>query len=298
MAYAFETLAVTGPQSGVIEVRACVQTLRARGCILSVSTQVALNRPAKLNAMNPEFWRELKQCMDRISVDGDVRAVVLTGGTSRIFTAGLDITAAMTSSAGATGKSKDIGRRALDMHQSILTPQEAITSVEACRKPVIVALHGKVIGGGIDLACACDIRYCTKDAAFIIAEVDAGLAADIGTLQRMPKKIGNDSIMRELALTGRKMDAAEALQIGLVGKVFDDQAACIAAAHETAKVIAEKSPIAVVGTKLSLNYSLDHTSQEGLDHIRWWNMSMLQSEDFKTAAMAQLSKTKPQFAKL
>ena len=256
--------------------------------------QVALNRPTKLNAMNADFWRELKQCMERISDDGDVRAVVLTGGTSRIFTAGLDITPG----AGMSIMSKDVGRRALEMHQNILTPQEAITSVEACRKPVIVALHNKIIGGGIDLACACDIRYCTKDAAFLIAEVDVGLAADIGTLQRMPKKIGNDSIMRELALTGRKMDAAEALQLGLVGKVLDDQAACIAAAHATAKLIAEKSPIAVVGTKLSLNYSLDHTNQEGLDHIRWWNMSMLQSEDFKMAVIAQLKKEKPQFARL
>jgi delta(3,5)-delta(2,4)-dienoyl-CoA isomerase len=184
------------------------------------------------------------------------------------------------------------------MERSIIAPQEGITALERCRKPIIVAMHGAVIGGGIDLATAGDIRYCSADTFFSIAEVKVGLAADVGTLQRLPKVVGNDSVVRELAFTGRRMDAEEARHLGLISKVLPNKTECWNAARATAMEIAKLSPIAILGTKISLTYSRDHTTQEGLDHIRMWNSTMLQSEDFAKAVQAQLKKQQAIFSNL
>jgi hypothetical protein len=140
----------------------------------------------QLNAMNPQFWRDLKDCFETADQDSDVRAVVLTGGESRIFTAGLDLAESFASApkdVDENGAKIDVARKTLRMHSEISTPQESVNAVERCRKPVVIALHSGVVGGGIDLACAADIRYCTEDSFFSIAEVKVGLAADLGTLQ-------------------------------------------------------------------------------------------------------------------
>jgi len=156
--------------------------------------EVALNRPEKLNAMNHTFFLEMKRCFRTASADPEVHCVLIHGGRSRVFSAGLDLNSEMGGGNGNTPgtaaqetKKLDVSRRALRMEKGITEGQEA--------------LHGAVIGGGIDLACACDIRYCTADTFFCIAEVNIGIAADIGTLQRLPNIVGNDSIVRELALT-------------------------------------------------------------------------------------------------
>lgn len=179
-------------------------------------------------------------------------------GTCRLFTAGLDLTA-MTSGEGdgpsVMSDESDVSRKALQMEGLIETPQLGISAFEKCRKPVIAVVDGACIGGGVDLISACDIRYCTKDAYFCIKEVAVGLAADIGTLQRLPKIIGNDGLLRELAYTARKLPAAEAHRVGLVSRVEATRAEAIAAAHETALEIAKFSPVAVLATKVSLNYS-------------------------------------------
>ena len=130
----------------------------------------------------PRFWQDLRSCFRKIDSDSEVRAVVLTGGDSRIFTAGLDLKEAMMSGASAQ-EEEDVGRRSFKMYEHIRLPQEAVSAVEECKKPVVIALHNAVIGGGIDLACACDIRYCTEDAFFSIAEVKVGLAADVGKIR-------------------------------------------------------------------------------------------------------------------
>jgi len=266
--------------------------------------EVALNRPEKLNAMNNQLFMELKQCLSTASTDPDVHCVLLHGGRARMFTCGLDLQSELAGGdgggllGGAEGGKLDVSRRALRMEKGISEYQAAISSLEGCCKPVVVALHSGVIGGGIDLACAADIRYCTEDTFFCIAEVNIGICADIGTLQRLPKIVGNDSTVRELALTGRKMKSAEAKNLGLVGEVFPDLAACVAASRKVCLEIASKSPIGVIGTKASLNYSRDHTVQEGLDHVRLWNVLHLQSEDVKRAVTATLSKKTPTFSRL
>lgn len=279
-AYDFETLnVVQDPESRVLS--------------------VGLNRPKKLNAMNHKMFVELQQCFERVDRDNDCVCVVLHGGSSRLFCSGIDLASELASGGSAFSASdQDVSRKGLKMMNFIDTPQQAMTSVERCKKPVICAMHSGVVGGGIDLATACDIRYCAKDTYFSIAEVKVGLTADIGTLQRLPKKVGNDSIARELAFTGRRMGAEEALKLGLVGKILEDQTSCVEAAMATAKEIAQNSPVAVVGTKVSMNYSMNHTVEEGLEHIKVWNALHLQSEDLMTAVGAQMSKEKPTFSKL
>mmetsp|Transcript_96598 Transcript_96598/g.171761 ORF Transcript_96598/g.171761 Transcript_96598/m.171761 type:complete len:284 (+) Transcript_96598:48-899(+) len=263
--------------------------------------EVAINRPEQLNAFNHAFWVDLKRCMEYASDDPEVRCVIVHGGSCRLFTAGLDLKSELMSSSGLLGVTttdRDVSRKALKMDSSIRLPQEAISSLEHCVKPVIAAMHSGVVGGGVDLVSACDIRYCTEDTWLSIAEVDVGLTADIGTLQRLPKIVGNDSVVRELALTGRKLLAKEAKELGLVGKILPSKDACLEEARQVAKQIASKSPVAVLGTKVSLNFSRDHSVQEGLDHIRQWNSVHLMSDDVKTAATAMMSKSKPTFSKL
>lgn len=263
--------------------------------------EVAINRPEALNAFNNMFFVDLKRCMEQASEDPEVRCVVVHGGNSRIFTAGLDLKSAMTGNSGLLSTSQsasDVSRRALRMDSSIRLPQEAISSIQHCVKPTVVAMHSGVVGGGVDLVSACDIRYCSDDTWMSIAEVNIGLAADIGTLQRLPKIIGNDSVVREMAFTGRRMVANEMKAFGLVSKILPTKEACLVEARTLAREIATKSPVALVGTKVSLNFSRDHSTQEGLDHIRQWNSLHLMSDDVKTAAMATLSKSKPTFSKL
>lgn len=165
---------------------------------------------------------------------------------------------------------------------------------------MVAAVHGACVGGGVDLISGADIRYCTDDAWFQIKEVDVGLAADVGTLQRLPKVVGGQSLARELVFTARKMFSAEALQCGFVSRTFENKESLVAGAVEVAATIASKSPVAVQTSKIALVYSRDHTVEEGLDYMAKMNSLMLQSEDLRIAAMALMSKgeTKPLFSKL
>lgn len=184
------------------------------------------------------------------------------------------------------------------LKQLIPKMQESFSLIERCNKPVIAAMHNGCIGGGIDMSACADIRYCSSDAWFQIKEVDLGLAADLGTLSRFPKVVGNDSLCRELVYTGRKFTAQEAKDVGFVSRIFPDKDAMISASVELAKDIATKSPVAVQGSKNIMVYSRDHSVQEGLNYTVVWNSAMLQSDDCKKAMMAMMSKEKPVFAKL
>lgn len=274
--YKFETLNVTRPREFVV--------------------QVEMNRPKKLNAMNRAFWRECRECFQRLSTDKDCRVVVLSGA-GKIFTAGLDL-ADMSDIGIISNPELDPSRKAFMFRNTIKDYQETFTVIEKCSKPVIAAIHSACVGGGVDMTSACDIRYCTGDAWFQIKEVDIGLAADVGTLQRFPKIVGNDSLVRELCFTARKFYSDEAKQMGFVSRIFQDKEAMMGGALEVASLIASKSPVAVQGTKISLVYSRDHGVQEGLDHVGLWNQGMLQSEDVMKSVMAAMEKKQPTFSKL
>lgn len=255
---------------------------------------VALNRPGKLNAMNSQFWDDLAACMRQASQDSDVRSIVLSGN-GRAFSAGLDL---MSVSPLQNSENKDAARKALDFVQGTRRLQQAISSVEKCWKPVIAAVHGMCIGGGVDLITACDIRFCSADASFCVKEVAIGLAADIGTLQRLPKVVGNGSLVRELALTGRNMYAAEAKDCGLVSTILTNREELINHAVKTASIIASHSPVGVVSTKANLNFSRDHSVDDGLEFVLAWNAGALQTGDMMKAAMAGMQKKTVKFSKL
>lgn len=258
---------------------------------------VKMNRPEKLNAINPTMWKEFKECFDALSTNPDCRVIILSGA-GKAFCAGIDLKGMME-----LGQSliehEDIARKCKVMEHKIKDYQESFTAIEKCSKPVIAAVHGACIGAGVDMISAADIRYASSNAYFQIKEADIGMAADVGTLQRFPKIVGSDSLVRELVYTARKYPVTEALESGFVSRMLDNEESLLNKSLEIAENIASKSPVAVQGSKMSLVYSRDHSVQEGLDHIAMHNKAMLQSEDFLNAAMAQAVKGDPPiFSKL
>ncbi|MDM9653572.1 crotonase/enoyl-CoA hydratase family protein [Ectopseudomonas oleovorans] len=252
---------------------------------------VQINRPDKVNAMNADFWREIIEIFQWVDDNDAVRVVVLSGA-GKHFSSGIDLM--LLASVGAQ-LGKDVGRNATALRRKILELQASFNAVDNCRKPVLAAIQGYCIGGAIDLVSACDMRYCTVDAQFSIKEVDMGMAADVGTLQRLPRIIG-DGMMRELAYTGRSIDGHEAVRIGLANRAYDNHEALLAGVMEIAEQIAAKSPIAVRGTKEMIRYMRDHRVEDGLEYIATWNAAMLQSEDLRLAMAAHMTKQKPEFA--
>ncbi|XP_072126034.1 delta(3,5)-Delta(2,4)-dienoyl-CoA isomerase, mitochondrial isoform X2 [Mobula birostris] len=268
--YKFESLRVTGVRDSVLHVE--------------------VNRPEKRNAMNRTLWREMVECFTQVSQDSDCRVVVISGA-GPLFTAGIDL---MDMAGGILqSEETDTARKAWHLRNKILQFQESFSAIEKCPKPVIAAVHSGCIGAGVDLITACDIRLCSQDAWFQVKEVDIGMAADVGTLQRLPKVIGNASLVSELVYTARKMMADEAVRCGLVSRVFKDKEAMLDGAFDLASEISSKSPLAVQGTKLNMIYSRDHSVKEGLDYIAMWNMSMLQTEDIVKSAEAAMEKKSP-----
>eukprot|EP00794_Sanderia_malayensis_P008144 gene8144-9014_t len=273
----FETLKVTSPAENVINVE--------------------LNRPKKLNAMNKLFFKEMVDCFEEINKDTSARVVILSG-SGNFFTAGLDLMDYASTFMQANEGGDDVARKAWKVRQMITDMQKPFNIIEKCPQPVIAAIHSGCIGGGVDMISACDVRLCSSDAWFQIKEVDIGLAADLGTLQRLSKVTGNASLVRELCYTARKFHSDEAKAFGLVSGVYPDKESLMESAVSMATQIAEKSPVAVTGTKQQLNYARDHSVEEGLNQVMTWNMSMIQTEDIMKAVQAFLGKSKATFSKL
>ena len=263
---------------------------------LSVSLEdhiatVRLNRPEKANAMNATMWQEIRKAFQWVDETPEARVAVLQA-EGKLFTAGIDLQMIM--SIGPQVQNECDGRTREALRRVILDLQDTLTSLERCRKPVLVAIHGGCVGGGMDLITCADMRYCSADAYFTIKEIDIGMTADVGTLQRLPKLVG-EGICRELAYTGRRCDAAEACQIGLVNRVFESREALHAGVREIAASIAAKSPLSIRGTKEMLNYARDHSVADGLNYIATWNAAMLMSKDLTEAMTANMAKKVPSF---
>ena len=252
---------------------------------------LALNRPDEANAMNLPFWEECRRTFEWMDQAGEVRVAVLSGN-GKHFSSGIDLDLMETFLV--EGKNREPGRRAESLRRLILRLQEAFTAIERCRVPVIAAVQGACIGGGVDMISACDLRFCSANAFFVIKEVDIGITADVGTLQRLPRIIG-DGIMRELAYTGRKVSGKEAREIGLVNRVFDDKEAMMAEVMKIARSIAEKSPLAIRGIKEMILYGRDHTVADGLNYVATWNAAMLSEAEVREALAAQTEKRRPAF---
>lgn len=226
--------------------------------------QVEINRPAKLNAFFEQMWVDLGAIFRKLSVDPDVRAIILTAAGDRAFTAGLDVQAASTEGVLAQQKGPSDGARtAVRIRRHMQGFQDDITALEKCEKPVIAVLHGISYGLAIDMTTACDIRICSKDTRFSVREVEIGLAADIGTLTRLPKANVPMSWVKEVCLTARDFYADEALRVGFVSAVYESKAAALEKAIEMGKLLATKSPVAVQSTKEVINFSRDHSVADG-----------------------------------
>ena len=250
-----------------------------------------LDRPEQRNAMGPAFWTDLPLAMAELDGDADVRAVVLAARGPH-FTAGLDLAAMAGDMTGDSSLSP--AARAARFLAAVTRLQRSITSVERCAKPVVAAIQGACIGGGVDLVTACDIRLCSADATFSVRETRLAMVADVGTLQRLPRIVGRGHAA-DLALTGRDVGAERACQIGLVNEVVPDLAALHSAAAALAADIAANSPLAVQGTKHVLRACEDRTVDEGLDYVAVWNAAFLVSDDLTEAMTSFYEKRPPTF---
>lgn len=256
--------------------------------------RVTLNRPAELNTMNKAFWTEMVEVFHAIEHDMSVRVVIIAS-TGRHFTAGLDLNWAGQSVLGSDGA--DLGRQREAFRRHVKELQESFNVIDRCRVPVIAVVQGGCIGGGVDLVTACDMRVCTDDSFFTIQEINIGIVADVGTLQRIPHLLPH-GLVRELAYTGRRFPAAEARQYGFVNRVESGHEAALAVADAMAREIAARSPLAIAGIKQVLNYSREHSIADGLEYVAVWNAGMLQGSDVPEAVKAQMSRSQARFADL
>ncbi|XP_065875505.1 delta(3,5)-Delta(2,4)-dienoyl-CoA isomerase, peroxisomal-like [Euphorbia lathyris] len=256
--------------------------------------QLNLNRPSHRNALSREFFTEFPDALSSLDQNPDVGVIILSGAGDH-FCSGIDLKTF--NSITEKSLSGDRGRSNEFLRRDIKFLQEAITAIERCRKPVIASIRGACIGGGIDIVTACDIRFCTQDSFFSVKEVDLGITADLGTLQRLPAIVGYGKAV-ELALTGRRFSGQEAMDLGLVSRVFGSNEALDEGVRLVAEGIATKSPLAVTGTKAVLLRSRDLNVEQGLDYVATWNSAMLISDDLKEALKAYIQKRSPVFSKL
>lgn len=255
--------------------------------------EVSLNRPTAINAMNTDFWEELPAIINMLDNMGSVRVIILSA-KGKHFTAGMDLQVFEGMTA---GNDLEPARAAEKQRRWIMALQDVFTALEKARMPVISAIQGACIGGGVDMICATDIRLCTLDAFFNIKETELGITADVGTLQRI-LHVMPSGMARELAYTSRNFGADEALKCGFVNNVYDSQEEMVSAAHKLARSMAKHSPMAVNGVKEMLNYSRDHSVSDSLNHMATWQGGMLQNQDIIEAINASKEKRAPTFDNL
>ncbi|RKH99363.1 crotonase/enoyl-CoA hydratase family protein [Corallococcus sp. AB038B] len=255
--------------------------------------ELVLTGPGKGNAMGPDFWREMPEALRALDADDDVR-VLLVRGEGQNFTYGLDLMGMMESLGPLLTGESNLALERSRLLKLIGEMQQATEGMARCRKPVIAAVHGWCIGGGMDLIAACDFRYCSQEAKFSLREVKVGIVADLGALQRLPRIIGEGNT-RELAYTGGDVDAARALRMGLVNEVFPSPEALLTEARATARRIADNPPLVVQGAKQVMEYCADKSITDGLRYVAVWNSAFLQSLDLTEAFSAFAERRPPKF---
>lgn len=261
---------------------------------LTIEEKVAhlvLNRPQAFNTMQPVMWRELTSILQALQRDAAARALIISS-TGRHFTAGMSLDV-FGSDEGISLDDRDAGGRA-NIAALLVDMQQAFNLIEQLRMPVIAAIQGGCIGGGVDMVSACDIRLATTDAFFCIQEINIGMTADLGTLQRLPKLIP-EGIVHELAYTGRRLPAQRALAVGLVNEVFDSQEAMLAGALQMAHEITQKPPVAIWGSKQAIHYARDHSTQDALQQMGWLQSGIWQTSNLIEAFQSKQQSRPPQF---
>jgi enoyl-CoA hydratase len=256
---------------------------------------IRMTRPEAMNTMNKDFWRELPAIMKDIDDNARARAIVISS-TGKHFCAGMDLSVfANVGDRDGAPVDRHVAGESFRRHVHHL--QDTFSCLDEARMPVIAAIHGGCIGGAVDFTSACDIRYCTEDAFFTIMEINIGMTADVGTFPRLCKLIP-EGWVRELAYTGRRLPAQRAKEIGLVNEVLPDHEAVVAHALATAREIASKSPLAVAGSKVMINYARDHTIKDALDYIALWQVGMFSGPHMAETFAARQEKREPVFPDL
>ena len=254
--------------------------------------EVVLQGPGKGNAMGPDFWKECPEVFHDLSRDDSVRAIVLHGSGEH-FTYGLDLKAMMPVLMPHLAP-PNLAKQRTAFFDLVLDLQRSADAIESCRKPVIACLHGQCIGGGIDIATACDVRLASADAKLSVREVRVAMVADLGSLQRLPRIIGQ-GLTRELAFTGKDVDAARALRIGLVNEVYPDKESLLAAGRAMAREIAENPPLVVAGIKEVLDFGERSHVRDRERFVAVWNAAFLASNDLAEAMAAFMERRPPVF---
>ena len=253
---------------------------------------IVLNRPDELNTMTPEFWRDLPKIVDEISERGSSRVIVVSS-TGKHFCAGMDISV-FTDGGLEDDDDIETGRARANFRYKVLHLQDTFNAFERARMPVLAAIQGGVVGGAVDMVTAADCRYATENAWFCIEEINIGMTADVGTLQRLPKLIP-EGIVREMAYTGERMPASRAKEVGLVNEVYADQPAMLDAVMSIAERIASRSPLAVHGTKEMINYTRDHSVEDSLRYMATWQTGMFQPADLVESFAARMENREPKY---
>ena len=253
---------------------------------------VYLNRPEKKNAMGPAAWREPAAIFRELDNDPGIRAIVIAG-KGACFSGGIDLMDMMPELPELMDKEQKGGVK-WKLLPKIKALQAAISSVEACTKPVIAAIHGYCIGAGLDLATACDIRICSKDALFSLREAAVGFVADVGVLQRIPLIVGQGHA-RELAFTAKNITARRAKEILLVNDVYETPESLFENAESLAREISAQSPLAVQASKDVLNYGVGKSVEDGLNYVASISANIIPSNDLMEAVTAFMEKRKPRF---
>ena len=253
---------------------------------------LVLNQPQAMNTMHPRFWRELDGVLTQLHKDGTARVLVISS-TGKHFSAGM----ALETFAGANLMDDQSPQGRAAIFDLLADMQATFTKIETLRIPVIAAIQGGCIGGAVDMVTACCIRYATADAFFCIQEINIGMVADVGTLQRLPKLIPL-AVVKELAYTGRRLGAQKALGYGLVNEIFETQQALLEGAMQCASEIAAKPPVAIWGSKQAIHYARDHSVDEALKQMGWLQAAIWSNQNVMNAVLALKSKTAAEFPAL
>jgi len=259
---------------------------------------IILNRPEKMNSLPPSFWSDLPHIINEIDQDALARVIVISS-TGKHFSAGMDLSVFGEADAAKKRKNQnDSGRQKGSFYKNLLKLQETFNCIDNSRIPVLMAIHGGCIGGAVDFASACDMRYCTEDAFFCIQEINIGMTADVGTFPRLPYLLPM-GVVKELAFTGRRLLSKEAKEIGLVNNIFSSQEKMLKEVMLIAKEISKKSPLAIWGSKEAINYTRGRTIEEGLNQIALWQSGMYNPQvDMMEALGSQIENKEPEFEDL